>query len=357
MKEIKHGFLGKYFTYKKFGYQEPKVLTAEERAAEIASMLKPWKFEEDVIKPLFQLAMGAEQQGTPTPSPTPSSTPAVSPTQTPSATPPTTPTPTPSATPPTPFDPDAEAYLAAVIDAGGSVDATMSGATETLFLDLKSFGIYTKLRRLYAFMGGVDNSNKINAKSPATNDIVFNGGWTHDYSGSTPNGTNGYGNLGIIGAGGENLSGNNYHHAIYIQKAKTGGGFEYDLGGQKDATTEMLVESTDYRYSKVSRNDNSADYQNPPSSTTGFFANSSLDPTFTLQIRTTQTARSFAIGIFTLPTINTYLGARNENGTTNQFATKQYSFLTIGERLTDGELSNLENIINTFQTTLGRNVY
>lgn len=57
MKEIKHGFLGKYFTYKKFGYEEPKVLTAEERAAEIASMIKPWKFEEAKIKPLFQFGM------------------------------------------------------------------------------------------------------------------------------------------------------------------------------------------------------------------------------------------------------------------------------------------------------------
>ena len=186
MKEIKHGFLGKYFTYKKFGYQEPKVLTAEDRAAEIASMIKPWKFQEDTIKPLFQLAMGAQQQGTPTPTMTPSSTPAVSPTQTP------TPTPTPSATPPTPFDPDAAAYLAAVIDAGGSVDATISGATETLFLDLKSNSLYSKLIAFYPVLGGVQASHAINGNMNATYDISYNGAWTHSISGQTsPNG--GYG--------------------------------------------------------------------------------------------------------------------------------------------------------------------
>jgi len=226
-----------------------------------------------------------------------------------------------------------------------------------MFLTLKSNGLYTKIRRLYPFVGGVANSNKINGKNPGTNDIIFNGGWTHGYSGSTGNGTTGYGNLGVIGSGGEGLVGNNYHHSIYIGKVKTSGGFEYDLGGSNDSSSQAILESTDYRYSRVSRADNVAEYQQPPSSFTGFFANSSSDPTFTLQIRTTQTARSFAIGSWSIPTINLFLGARNDNGSTSAFATKEYSFLTIGERLTDGELSNLQTIINTFQTTLGRNTY
>ena len=254
-------------------------------------------------------------------------------------------------------DADATAYLAAVTAAGGSVDATITSAVDTLFVDLKSNSLYTKIRRMYPFVGGVANSNKINGKNPGTNDIIFNGGWTHGYSGSIANGTTGYGDLGIIGAGGEGLVGNNYHHSIYIGKAKTSGGFEYDLGGSNDSAQQAILESTDYRYSRVSRGDNPQEYQQPPSNTTGFFANSSLDPTFTLQIRTTQTARSFATGSWSIPTINLFLAARNDNGSTSAYSTKEYSFLTIGERFTDGELANLGTIINTFQTTLGRNTY
>jgi hypothetical protein len=294
------------------------------------------------------------------PTPTPSNTPTTTPTTTPTVTPTKTPTqtPTPSVSPGPSLDPDATAYLAAVVAAGGIVTAPMSAATDTLFVQLKGASLYTKIRRMYPFVGGVANSNKINGKSPGTNDIIFNGGWTHGYSGSTADGTTGYGNLGIIGAGGEGLVGNNYHHSLYIGKAKTSGAaFEYDLGGSNDSSQQAILESTDYRYSRVSRGDNSQEYQQPPSNTTGFFANSSLDPTFTLQIRTTQTARSFAIGSWSIPTINLFLAARNDNGSTSAFATKEYSFLTIGERLTDGELANLGIIINTFQTSLLRNTY
>jgi hypothetical protein len=296
---------------------------------------------------------------TPTNTETPTQTPtsSLTPTQTPTSTLTPTPTITPSASPAPSIDADAAVYLASVLSNGGALNSTISAATDTLFTSLKSNSLYTKIKRLYPFVGGVANSNKINGKNPGTNDIIFNGGWTHGYSGSTADGTTGYGNLGIVGAGGEGLVGNNYHHSIYIGKEKTSGGFEYDLGATIDPSFNAILESTDYRYSRVSRNDNSQEYQNPPSNTTGFFANSSLDPTFTLQIRTTQTARSFAIGSWVIPTINLYLGARNDNGSITQFATKEYSFLTIGERFTDGELSNLETIINTFQTTLGRNTY
>lgn len=294
---------------------------------------------------------------TPTNTPTMTVTPTVTVTPTMTVTPTNTVTPTPTVSPGPAFDADAAAYLAAVISAGGTTDSTISAATDTLFTSLKSNGLYNKIKRLYPFVGGVANSNKINAKIPGTNDIGFNGGWTHNYSGSTPNGTTGYGNLGIFGSGGENLVGSNYHHSIYIGAPKTSGNFEYDIAAELGfPTNELLSESTDYRYTKVARTDSGQAYQSPPSAYTGFFANSSSDPDFTLQIRTIQTPRSQAITL-ALPSGNTYLGARNNNGVAELFATKQYSFLTIGERLTNTELSNLENAINTFQTALGRNTY
>jgi hypothetical protein len=305
------------------------------------------KVEEPAVSPTPTQTM--TMTATPTMTVTPSSTPAA--TGTP------TPTPTPSSTPPPAFDADAATFLAAVINSGGTVDATMSAATDTLFVGLKADGIYNKLTRMYPFIGGVDGSNRINALNPTVKNITFNGGWTHNASGSTPNGTTGYGTIGIIGAGGDALIGNNYHHSIYIGAAKTSANFEYDLGATIDPSLESILESTDYRYSRVSRADNAQEYQQPPSAVTGFFANSSDNPDFILQIRTTQTSRSFGIGSWVIPSINLLLGARNDNGSIMQYSTKQYSFLTIGERLSSTELSNLESRINTFQTSLSRNVY
>ena len=300
--------------------------------------------------------------GTPSPTPTatptatpipPTPTPTASPTPTPTAT--STPTPTPTATPS--GDADATAYLAAVVAAGGTVDATITSATNTLFEGLKSDGIYSKINRLYLFLGAVQNSMAINAKSPGTNNMTFNGGWTHTVSGSTPNGTTGYANLGIVGSGGDGLVGNNYHHSLYLNEEKTSGGFEYDLAALKDSTNEAILESTYFRYSRVSRQDGSEVYQSPPSSQTGFFANSSQDPNFILQIRTIQTNRSQVFAGWIIPTINLYLGARNDNGNTDAYSTRRYCSLTIGTYLNSTELNNLESRINTFQTTLGRNIY
>jgi hypothetical protein len=308
---------------------------------------------------VWQVVMNVPQTSSvPSPSPSATPTPTITPTQTATPTPTVTPTntPTPSSTPAPPFDADAATYLASVIAQGGTLSPTISAATNTLFTGLKTDGIYSKLKRMYPFIGAVGNSNSINALNPGTNNISFNGGWTHSVSGSTPNGSTGYGNLGVLGSGGVGLSGSNYHHSLYVNAPKVGANFEYDLGGQVDIF-QQLVESTDYRYSKVSRGDNGSEYQNPPPFFTGFFANSSQDPNFILQVRTAQSNRSFAIGSYIIPIINTYLGARNENGTTNQFASKRYAFLTFGERLSSSELNNLESKINTFQTSLGRNTY
>jgi len=49
MKEIKHGFLGKYKTYKKVGFEEMPP-TTEERAQAIREKLQPWVYDPDKIK-------------------------------------------------------------------------------------------------------------------------------------------------------------------------------------------------------------------------------------------------------------------------------------------------------------------
>jgi hypothetical protein len=51
------------------------------------------------------------------------------------------------------------------------------------------------------------------------------------------------------------------------------------------------------------------------------------------------------------------IGALNNGGSIIQYYNNQYSFATIGTGLGATEQSTLSTIINTFQTTLGRNTY
>ena len=82
------------------------------------------------------------------------------------------------------LDPDATAYINAVITAGGSFSGVEETAIDTFYVNLKSDGIYSKLIQMYTFMGGTSSSNAINLINPGTADLTFNGTWTHNTTGS-----------------------------------------------------------------------------------------------------------------------------------------------------------------------------
>ena len=134
---------------------------------------------------------------TATPTSTPTATPTPSPTATPSPTPSPTATPTPSPTAtsaPTPAD----IYIAEVLNQGGTLSSPQQTAIQTFFSDLQTAGLLSKFYFLHLFLGGVANSNKINAVNPGTYDLTFNGTWTHSASGSTATQNNAnYGDTGF----------------------------------------------------------------------------------------------------------------------------------------------------------------
>ena len=89
-------------------------------------------------------------------------------------------------------DADAQAF----ITAAGITDATQQSAINTLVTDLKGYGIWTKMKAIYPFVGGTSSTHKWNLKDPRDLDaafrLVFNGGGTHSSTVYKPNGTNGY---------------------------------------------------------------------------------------------------------------------------------------------------------------------
>ena len=302
---------------------------------------------------------------TPTPSVTPTITPTITATVTPTITPTPTLTPTPSPGPA--FDPDAAAYLADVITAGGSVDATMSAATDTLFTSLKSAGLYSKIKVMYPMLGGTIGSTAVEGKQPGTKDISWNGTILVDSSGTTSNGTTGYGDIPLNMSVDMTAYTSSNHISYYsLTSGQSGDGFSWDIGIGNLSTGNPLYGLVLRRFSSNS-NDFIFDTGNYG---TGRLGTTSTNASgFILGSAESSSSRKlFRNGILITSGSTTTSGSiLNGNfwlfrpnaipPTTINYAQHKCAFLTIGDGLNDTESSNLETIINTFQTTLGRNTY
>jgi hypothetical protein len=90
------------------------------------------------------------------------------------------------------IDPDASLFLRTA----GITDTTQQSAIDTLVLELKNAGIWSKMKAIYPFVGGTATTHKFNLKDPRDADAAFRlsfvGGWTHSSTGALPNGTNAY---------------------------------------------------------------------------------------------------------------------------------------------------------------------
>jgi len=326
--------------------------------------------------------------GTPTNTPTSSATPTVTPTntetptQTPSNTPTQTNTATPSMTPtqtntppvsptttntptvsPTPSstpivtDSDAIAYLNAVVGAGGSVNLTQSAATNTLFVSLKSNSLYSKITAMYPFLGGTAGAHKFNAINPLDTNgayrLTFNGGWTHNASGATSNGSTGYADTFLSGG---TVSPINNHLSVYMlnNTVYTGSGKNY-IGVSTPGGTYFSIgqEGTPrYYYGTETAGITSSGTPQPQ----GYNLITTTATTFQNLYRNGVVAQTNNGATTGATTSSVIIGALNNSGTIIQYYDNQYAFATIGTGLGFTEQQTLYNIIQTYQTSLGRNV-
>lgn len=243
-------------------------------------------------------------------------------------------------------DRDATAFFSAT----GIIDPTIQDAISTLCVDLKAYGVWSKMKAIYPFVGGTATTHKFNLKDSrdlnAAFRLTFNGGWTHDANGISPNGTNGYADTFLVANG--NLSVNSTHISIYSRTdtSKEAPAIANSIGGVASEVS-MWLKFTNLFYLRINNptisstaNTNSTGYYigNRNSSTQLALFKNNTKTTFT-QNSNSLSASSFKIG-----------------GAGTFFDNKQYAFATIGDGLTDAEASNLYLAVQKFQTTLSRQV-
>lgn len=260
-----------------------------------------------------------------------------------------------------PTDADAQAF----ITAAGITDATQQSAINTLVTDLKGYGIWSKMKAIYPFVGGTSSTHKWNLKDPRDLDaafrLVFSGGWTHSSTGALPSGTNGYADTFIVPN--SVFSANNAHGSFYsrsntAQAARHSFGC-YDTSGQPifslalnyNIGTNLYTGMGDLNY-LVSGITNT--------NTTGFYvgsrtANNNL---FLQKNGTTVGSNTNTVVVNSFPSLRKLLiSAINPTGyPVSEFDDKQVAFASFGDGLTSTQASNLYTAVQAYQTSLSRNV-
>jgi hypothetical protein len=295
---------------------------------------------------------------TPTQTPTMTVTPTLTPTPTQTGTP--TQTPTPSSTPP-PLtgQTEAETYMSAVIAGGGTLDATMSGATRQLFNDLFVSGVWNKLYSFYPLLGGNSSGGQaVNGKTPGTRNMTWNGGLTFSTNGVVSNGSTGYGdtnsnpnNIGSL---------NDFHMSFYSRTDEINAITKMDMGVYNVSFERTQINSryTDDLLFGVVNGTSSSSFSNTNSQ--GLFTITRRGSTDTEYYKNAVSLGNSSASSTARPNGNIFLAVRHWINSLPVFqeapTTRQYAFVTTGNALSDTEVTDLYNAIQTFQTTLGRQV-
>jgi hypothetical protein len=253
------------------------------------------------------------------------------------------------------YDSDATVFFTAT----GITDTTQKSAVNALVLDLKSYGIWTKTKAIYPMVGGTATTHQYNLKDPRDLDAAFRlkffGGWTHSSTGALPNGSS-YADTFLNAL--TTLTNNNYHLSHYSRTQKTTG-IEVDMGTIVDprmialdqyyggASVKAFV-CGDYISSQVLFND---------TNTLGMVVGSRTSQTSAkLFMNAVQRGSTLTLSNpNALPNNTFYLGS-NHSAVAYEYSTKQCAFASIGDGLTDTEVSNFYTAVQAFNTTLSRQV-
>ena len=253
------------------------------------------------------------------------------------------------------YDPDAQAFFTA----SGLTGATNLTAINQLVVDLKTYGIWTKMKAIYPIIGGTAALHKWNLKDPRDLDaafrLVFSGGMTHSSTGIAFGGVNGYGNTYLDTQ--NNLSLNSGSLSYYSRTNAVTASIRIDIGSLRagvDSYSDIVTSATNLTYSRFN---NTATFDNISSTTTlGFFLGSRTASNIIRTFRNGVQIISGTAPSNSTSNIDFYIGAANSNNSPIYYSNRQCAFASIGDGLTNTEAANSYTAVQAFQTTLGRQV-
>lgn len=250
--------------------------------------------------------------------------------------------------------PSGDADAQAFITAAGITDNTQKSAIETLVTDLKTYGIWTKMKAIYPFVGGTSTTHKYNLKDPQDTDaafrLVFSGGITHASTGITFNGTNGIADTKLNPS--VSLGQNSLSYSVYSRTTGSTDRLATIIANTaaqgNSGESSLFIKLSNLTY--IRANTSTPDSQTNNSTSGYFVANRNSSSQQNLMIRGTRydftnTSQAPYNGVF-------YIGGFAAFAYDN----KEVAFSHFGDGLTNQNLTDLNTAVVAFQTTLGRNV-
>jgi hypothetical protein len=258
------------------------------------------------------------------------------------------------------LDPSAAAFIAAA----GITDSMQKEAINRLVLNYKGIGnlntgidLWSVSLAIYPLVGSSASAHKFNLKNPldtnAARRLTFSGGITHDSNGITGNGLNGFANTFVP----PNALGQNSHRILsYVRTDSGSTAFQAIISATNAAFSNGLGFET-----RQSTNSHQA-YSN-----SGFSPYLNVNRTgFLGLIRTGlanyKTFRNGAlINTFIAASVapianNLYILSQNNNGNSINYGSQNLAFALVGDGLSDANALLEYQIIQQFQTDLGRQI-
>jgi hypothetical protein len=249
------------------------------------------------------------------------------------------------------FDADAAAFFNRVTTAGGTLSATEKQAVNQLVLDLKANSLWTPMKAIYPMVGASAAACAQNLKSSSFTG-TFSSGWTFASTGVTPNGTSAFMNSNLIPSG--NVGQDDAHLSVYSRSNVTTSSI-VDIGCLN--TVRFYIISNFGGASYVSLNGLGDPVGTTMTDTRGLIVSTRINATTVKMYRNgsvQSTVTQVSTGVNTVQPV--YVGAYNNAGTSAFWSTREYALASIGLGLTDTQASNLYTAVQTFQTTLSRQV-
>jgi hypothetical protein len=261
------------------------------------------------------------------------------------------------------IDPDAQAYIAALVSLGYSPTSTEQGYINDLFLNLKGAGSVNSTDNMYAdllvvrpYYGGLATTNGLNAIRPTTSPTdfygTFNGGWVHSNAGSKPNGVNAY-------------MGNNLIPSVSIGANTNGGVFcnvkensdvGMDIGCQTFTNFTGFLIASNFGGTRYSRALTSNQYGvGVPvfRNAVGFYGSIQINGQAYFQRDTILT--NYAVGSSGRPDREVLSGAINSNGSPANYTDRRRDFEVIMNNVRDTNRPLiLKQIVDAFNISIGR---
>lgn len=246
------------------------------------------------------------------------------------------------------FDADAQAFFDRVTTAGGTLSATEKTAVNQLVLDLKSYSIWSKMKAIYPMVGASSAACAQNLKSSSFTG-TFSSGWTFASTGVTPNGTSAYMDTTLLS---NDFTDNKGGYSCYTRTAENSTSLRIEYGSYSSNWVISWLNVVGFGV-------NGAGYGQFTSITNtfkGLLINQRLDNS-NIKINYNGGNETKSDSITSInANARIYVGAWGNNSNGLYYGIREISLFAKHDYIDNTESNNFINAVQTFQTTLSRNV-